>query len=93
VINFQWNQAYVLDALAHLAIARQRPVRAARLFSAAAALRQILGVSLYPIERVEYDQALAAVHSALGSDAFSAAWAEGESMTMEAIAEYVLAAD
>jgi predicted ATPase/transcriptional regulator with XRE-family HTH domain/tetratricopeptide (TPR) repeat protein len=92
-INFQWSLTYVLDALAYLAIAHQRPLRAARLFGAAAALRHTNGVSLYPIERARYEQAVAAVRSALNQDSFAAAWAEGQSMTMEAIAEYALAAD
>jgi hypothetical protein len=36
-----------------------------------------------PAERIEYEQALASVRAALGESAFTAAWAEGQALTVE----------
>jgi len=57
--------------------------RAPRLFAAAEALRDAMGVPIPPYGREEYDPHIAALRHALGDDAFAVAWAEGRAMTLE----------
>ncbi len=56
---------------------------AAQLFGAAETLRQRIGTPLAPVYRTDYEQAVAAVRSALGEKAFAEAMAEGRTMTPE----------
>jgi hypothetical protein len=65
-------------------------VRAARLFGAAAAAREGIGLPRAPIERTAYEAAVAALHAALEDEACAAAWAEGEAMSLEKAATYAL---
>jgi non-specific serine/threonine protein kinase len=67
--------------------------RAARLFGAAEALREAIGVTLLPAERVDHDRAAAAARAAAAEAAFAAAWAEGRTMTLEQAAEYAVATE
>ena len=84
--------AYLIEAFA-AACARAPQVviaaqRTARLFGAAAALRDAIGVRLPPSDRSLYEPYLAAAHAQLDEAAFSAAWAEGEVLALdEAISE------
>jgi non-specific serine/threonine protein kinase len=64
--------------------------RAARLFGAAEALREIASSPLPPYRRADYDRDLAAARAQLGEEAFAAAWAEGRAMTMEQAIAYAL---
>jgi DNA-binding CsgD family transcriptional regulator len=56
---------------------------AAQLWGAAETLRQRIGTPLAPVYRTDYEQAVAAVRSALGEKAFAEAMAEGRTMTPE----------
>jgi tetratricopeptide (TPR) repeat protein len=77
-----------LEGLAAVAEGEQQPVRAARLFGAAAALRDQMHCPVPPVHRAEHERHLAAVRVALGENRFAAAWAEGQAMPLEdAIAE------
>jgi predicted ATPase/DNA-binding CsgD family transcriptional regulator len=67
--------------------------RAARLFGAAEALREAIGVTLLPAERVDHDRAAAAARAAAAEAALAAAWAEGRTMTLEQAAEYAVATE
>ncbi|MDQ3927138.1 MAG: LuxR C-terminal-related transcriptional regulator, partial [Actinomycetota bacterium] len=71
---------------------RGRPVRAARLWGAAEALREQMGMSLSPFDLAQsgYEQDLAAVCSALDEAPFNAAWTEGRDMYPEEAFEYAL---
>ncbi len=64
--------------------------RAARLWGAAEALREVIGSPRPPNEREEYERGLATVREALGEEVFSAAWAEGRAMSLEQAIEYAL---
>jgi hypothetical protein len=80
----------VLEGFALIASAQEQPERAARLWGAAVELRGEIG-SLLPLnEREEYDRNIAMVRTALGEEAFTAAWAEGRAMTMEQAIAYAL---
>ncbi len=64
--------------------------RAARLFGAAEALREQIGIPLQPIERDDYERAVGAARTQLDEAAFSAAWAEGRALALEQAIEYAL---
>jgi predicted ATPase/transcriptional regulator with XRE-family HTH domain len=84
--------AYGFMGLAVVA-AGEDPVRAARLFGAAEQLRERGGVVLWPPLQMLYTQPLESVRGTLGTDAFTAAWAEGRAMTREQAVAYALAGE
>src|SRR5688572_18838914 len=51
--------ANCLEGLAQAASAQQRAVRAARLYGAAEALREVIGAPMQPTDRIAYDRAVA----------------------------------
>jgi hypothetical protein len=67
-----------------LEVALGMPGAAVQLWSAAEALREIIGALMYPVDRDEYAQAVAAARNQMGETAFAAAWAEGRALTLEA---------
>jgi len=66
---------------------------AARLLGAAQALRSAAGVDLNPLQHPLHEDAVAATRAALGEEAFAAAWAEGQAMTLEQAVAYALEAE
>ena len=72
-----------LEAFAVLAAAQNQMERAARLLGAAESLYAAIHFEMSAKERAEHDQTVAAARAALGEEAFAAAWAEGQAMTME----------
>ncbi len=77
-----------LERYALLQARRGQPKSAARLYGAAEALRRVLGAPLPVADRLEYDQGLAEVHAQLESGSFAAAWAIGQTLTVDqAVAE------
>jgi predicted ATPase/DNA-binding CsgD family transcriptional regulator len=72
-----------LEGLAEIAVATGERERAARLFGAAEAHRERLGVTRVPSAVPRYETAVAATRTALGEPAFIAAWDEGRHMTLE----------
>jgi tetratricopeptide (TPR) repeat protein len=76
-----------------LAVGRAcRPLDAAQLLGAAAALREALGAPLPAAERPDYERALAAARNVAGPAAFAAAWKIGQAMPIEQVIGDVLAA-
>ena len=71
-----------LVGLAGVAAAEGQPVRAARLYGAAET-RLNVNVSMNDVERADYTRTVESVRSKLGEKIFTAAWAEGRSMTPE----------
>ena len=67
-----------------------QPQRAARLFGAAAALRERIGIPIPAVERADYDAAVAQARAQLDPAAFDAAWAEGLAMNWEQATAYAL---
>ncbi|HET8850922.1 MAG TPA: protein kinase [Ktedonobacteraceae bacterium] len=72
-----------LEGLAEVVANQGEFVWAARLWGAAEGLRATIGLPISPVERVPYEQAVAAARAQLGEKAFAAAWAEGRAMTPE----------
>jgi DNA-binding CsgD family transcriptional regulator len=60
-----------------------QPERAARLFGAADALRNVVGAPLSAASRPEYERNLNTARSLIHEVAFAEAWAEGRAMTLE----------
>lgn len=78
--------ATALEGLAQLA-GVEHGERAARLWSAAEAIRQSLGAPLPPVDGPARDLQLSALQERLGAAAFVAAWAEGQAQGADAAAE------
>jgi DNA-binding NarL/FixJ family response regulator len=77
----------ILECLAGLALEDKTHREAARLFGAADAIRQRIGVVRFHIDQEAYEDSVAALRNAMGEKDFDAAWAEGAALsTEEAIA-------
>jgi len=72
-----------LEGLASVVASQGEPAWAARLWGTAEALREAIGAPLQPIERADYDHAVAAARDQLGEDTFVSTWAEGRAMIAE----------
>ena len=68
-----------------------QPARAARLLGATAARREAMGAPLPPIERPAVEKAIERARTALGEDAFAAAWAGGQALPLERAVSEALA--
>jgi predicted ATPase/DNA-binding CsgD family transcriptional regulator len=79
-----------LDLLAAAVSMRGDHEWATRLFGAAEALREEVGVPVIPSIRADYDRGVAAARVGLGEAAFAAAWAEGKAMPLDQAFEYAL---
>jgi DNA-binding CsgD family transcriptional regulator/Tfp pilus assembly protein PilF len=82
-----------LEIMAGGAGAQGKAQRAARLWGAAEAMREDIGVSLQPEDRKLLDPYLAAARSSLGEVAWQTALAEGRAMMPEQAIEYSLSAE
>jgi hypothetical protein len=80
-----------LEGLAAVALAQAQPERAARLLGAAEGLREAVGSPRPLADRAEHDRFVAAVRTALGEQAFAAAWAEGGAMSLGDVVAFALA--
>jgi tetratricopeptide (TPR) repeat protein len=86
--------AWSLEEFAGLAAALGQAGQAARLFGAAAALRERIGQPQEPYQRDCYERDLAAARAGLDQAAFAAAAAAGRALTLEeAVAEAMKTAD
>lgn len=72
--------ALALDGIAGIAIGWKHPELAARLFGAAAAMREIDGLPVEPAFRASHASGVDAARDALGDDAFGAGWAQGAAL-------------
>ncbi len=74
-----------LEGLASVVAAQGEATWAARLWGAAAALRDAYGTPLLPVFRTEYEHAVTTASTQLGEKTFAAAWAQGRTMTLEQV--------
>src|SRR5919199_451812 len=89
-----WSIAMVLDSLAGMAQARGNPTRALKLVGAASALRERLhGAPMPPVQRAQQQKLIEAVQGSLGTEAATAALAQGRAMGFEQAISYARAAD
>src|SRR5262249_47170936 len=82
-----------IERLGGLALARGQLQRAGRLFAAAASQRAATGARTALAPPPEYDRDVAAIRAGLTGEAFEAAWAEGQVMTLQQAIEYALRQD
>jgi predicted ATPase/DNA-binding CsgD family transcriptional regulator len=80
--------ASALESLAVVAAGCRRGTQAARLFGAAAGLREVIGAPIPPAQRERREHNFAAARATVDEATFAAAWAEGRALPLEqAIAE------
>jgi hypothetical protein len=82
-----------LEGLACAAEIRGEAEWAARLFGAAEALRETLGIFHLPSELALREPYVSAAHSRLDEAAWKAAWEEGRAMTLDEAIAYALEED
>jgi ATP/maltotriose-dependent transcriptional regulator MalT len=82
-VGHKLNMALGLEGLASVVAAQGEPKWAARLWGTADALRDAMGAPMAPVERLDYEQAVAAARAFLGERVFAAAWVEGRTMPLE----------
>ncbi|MGH2534169.1 MAG: ATP-binding protein [Thermomicrobiales bacterium] len=78
-----WGVVEILHGLAAIAAAHQQAEVAVRLFAAADALREGIGLSLQPYISAQYDRATALAKQQLGEEGFRAAWIAGRDLSLE----------
>ena len=83
----QQGIANCYGAIAGLAAVSNRPEQAARLFAAAAKLRQGIGAKMSNNDRVEYEQYLELTHQQLDHVSFEMEWSAGFGMSANKILE------
>jgi predicted ATPase/DNA-binding CsgD family transcriptional regulator len=83
--NYKLHIASYLEGLASVVVVQGEPAWAAQLWGAAKAVRDAMGAPLPPVERADYECSAATARSRLGEEAFSSAWTEGRTMTLEQV--------
>jgi hypothetical protein len=74
--------------MATIAVLRKHSNRSVKLFSAAAAPRNTIGLPLAPIDLIQYERNMLTLHDQLDDMAFKSAWKEGMMMSLEQMIEY-----
>jgi predicted ATPase/DNA-binding SARP family transcriptional activator len=85
--------AAVLERMAALATGERQGARAARLFAAAAQMREQVGAPLEPIAHADYERDLATIKAELSDEEVAEEWALGRALTMEQAIEFALEND
>jgi predicted ATPase/class 3 adenylate cyclase/DNA-binding CsgD family transcriptional regulator len=80
--------AEILECLGGVAIRAGNHPEAGRIFGATDAFRQRMGLVRFTIYEAGYQAAVAELREAMGEDAFDAAWAEGEALSIEEAIAY-----
>ena len=92
-LGYTARYAQCFEAFGQLAAAQEQAERAVRLFAAAEALRESLGLGLAPADRPGYNRRLADARRALDEPTFAATWAQGRAMPLEQALDYALSED
>jgi len=85
------GMAWCLEKLAEAHSLESRFQQAVIIFGAAAALRAPVGSVMDAADRPDYERMISRLRTELGKEAFAAAWAEGQAMTLEQAIDYALA--
>jgi tetratricopeptide (TPR) repeat protein len=86
------GSAWCLERLAEIALAQNQPETAVRAFAAAAALRASIGSVIDPVDQAEHESRLATLGARLGEARYSAAWDQGQAMTLDQAVSHALSA-
>jgi hypothetical protein len=73
----------MLAGMAEVAKVQEKTQRAGQLFGAAVQFEELTTYGRPPSERIDYERLVAAARTQLADPIFAAAWAEGQTMTME----------
>ena len=90
--GYTWGVAACLSGLAGVASAQDQAERAVRLFGAVEALRETVPAAVAHVHQVEQARDMCAARAQLDARAFTAAWTEGQAMTLEQAIAYALEA-
>jgi hypothetical protein len=82
-----------LEGLAAVLCTLGQLERGVRLFGAAAALRAAVGLPQSPAKRATCERDVVSARTAMGDDAFAAAWAAGQELSLEQVIAEALEAD
>ncbi len=74
-----------LEGLASVVAVQGELAWATHIWGTAEALREAIGAPLQPIERADYEQAVATARDHLGEETFASAWTEGRAMTAKQV--------
>jgi len=83
VVNLAGLAGVAVQVGSASAVKPERALHATRLAAAAEALLVAIQATMEPPERRNYDHAIAAARAVLGEEAFNAAWAEGQAMSLD----------
>jgi non-specific serine/threonine protein kinase len=78
-----WGVVEILHGLGAIAASHGQADVAVRLFAAADALREGIGITLQPFIRAQYDRAAALAKEQLGEEGYQAAWKAGHALSLE----------
>jgi predicted ATPase/class 3 adenylate cyclase len=84
--------AHQLECFAFVAMAKHDLVRAARLFAAAEAIREVAEAAMVAVEGAEYDAAIGQLCDGLDATALASAWADGRRLTTDEAVALALSA-
>jgi predicted ATPase/DNA-binding CsgD family transcriptional regulator len=84
-VGDRWFAAFSLDGLAAAVAVEGQAERAAQFFGAAAAMRQTIGAALPAARQATRDRYLPLIQTRLDDAALTAAWVEGQKLTLEQI--------
>jgi predicted ATPase/DNA-binding CsgD family transcriptional regulator len=90
----QWGMAMALGGMGGLARRQAQPARAASLLGATQAFLDAFGAPLWVLDRIEFDENLAAVKASLGEKEFAAAWDQGAALRvgdLDRVVQFALA--
>jgi predicted ATPase/DNA-binding SARP family transcriptional activator len=73
----RWRMCSVLEDLAAIAFAQDRPEQAVRLLAAAEAMRRAIGTVVAPCDGSQHAATMTGARAALGDETFTAAWQRG----------------
>jgi predicted ATPase/DNA-binding NarL/FixJ family response regulator len=86
----QWGISMALVGLAGVAIKRGEAERSVHLLGAVETRRTTISAVLWRVDQVEYKRTITQAQSALTVEEFSAAWAQGQAMSLEDAISYAL---
>ena len=92
-IGDTWGIAGCVEGLGWASALQGAPERAARLFGAAEAIREAVGMAHMPGLRTSYERAVAAARAQIDDARFRAAWAGGRSLTLDQTIDEILSFD
>jgi non-specific serine/threonine protein kinase len=87
----RWNIAYSLEGIACVAVTQGKPERAAWIWGAAEALREVINSPLPPAYREIYELFVVTAKASLNEEAFKEVRSEGQELTMEQAIAFALA--